>query len=83
MSALRTMVKLRSTSAATPAAHWYPRETVQDGNAWIVGNTPGFRTKVDLAADVPPLQESQQQLRALDAQRAQPEMTTPTPTRVM
>ncbi|TKA17079.1 DUF6792 domain-containing protein [Xanthomonas euvesicatoria] len=57
--------------------------TVQDGNAWIVGNTPGFRTKVDLAADVPPLQESQQQLRALDAQRAQPEMTTPTPTRVM
>ncbi|MBV6802983.1 DUF6792 domain-containing protein [Xanthomonas euvesicatoria] len=57
--------------------------TVQDGNAWIVGNTPGFRTKVDLAADVPPLQESQQQLRALDTQRAQPEMTTPTPTRVM
>ncbi|MCC8913501.1 hypothetical protein LOF27_08930 [Xanthomonas euvesicatoria] len=57
--------------------------TVHDGNAWIVGNTPGFRTKVDLAAEVPPLQESQQQLRALDAQRAQPEMTTPTPTRVM
>ncbi|MCD0264967.1 hypothetical protein JWH11_00570, partial [Xanthomonas melonis] len=57
--------------------------TVQDGNAWIVGNTPGFRTKVDLAADVPPLQESQQQLRALDAQRSQAEMTPPTPTRVM
>ncbi|MGV7180022.1 DUF6792 domain-containing protein, partial [Xanthomonas axonopodis] len=57
--------------------------TVQDGNAWIVGNTPGFRTKVDLAAEAPPLQESQQQLRALEAQRAQPEMTAPTPTRVM
>ncbi|MFO3707491.1 DUF6792 domain-containing protein [Xanthomonas codiaei] len=57
--------------------------TVQDGNAWIVGNTPGFRTKVDLAAEAPPLQESQQQLRALDAQRVQPEMTAPTPTRVM
>lgn len=57
--------------------------TVHDGNAWIVGNTPGFRTKVDLAAEAPPLQESQQQLRALEAQRAQPEMTAPTPTRVM
>ncbi|WP_349656262.1 DUF6792 domain-containing protein [Xanthomonas sp. 10-10] len=57
--------------------------TMQEGNAWIVGNTPGFRAKVDLAAEAPPLQESQQQLRALDAQRAQPEMTAPTPTRVM
>ncbi|WP_372356692.1 DUF6792 domain-containing protein [Xanthomonas sp. NCPPB 3443] len=57
--------------------------TVQDSNAWIVGNTPGFRTKVDLAAEAPPLQESQQQLRALDAQRAQSEMAAPTPTRVM
>ncbi|WP_338339880.1 MULTISPECIES: DUF6792 domain-containing protein [Xanthomonas] len=57
--------------------------TVQDSNAWIVGNTPGFRTKVDLAAEAPPLQESQQHLRALDAQRAQSEMTAPTPTRVM
>ncbi|MBV6805194.1 DUF6792 domain-containing protein [Xanthomonas euvesicatoria] len=57
--------------------------TVQDGNAWIVGNTPGFRTKVDLTAEAPPLQESQQQLRALDAQRSQAEMTPPTPTRVM
>ncbi|ASK90477.1 hypothetical protein KWH04_13185 [Xanthomonas campestris pv. trichodesmae] len=57
--------------------------TVQDGNAWIVGNTPGFHAKVDLAAEAPPLQESQQQLRALEAQRAQPEMSAPTPTRVM
>ncbi|MBO9767830.1 MULTISPECIES: DUF6792 domain-containing protein [Xanthomonas] len=54
--------------------------TVHDGNAWIVGNTPGFRTKVDLAAEAPPLQESQQQLHALDAQ---PEMIAQTPTRVM
>ncbi|MCC4589483.1 hypothetical protein LL962_20720 [Xanthomonas sp. NCPPB 1067] len=57
--------------------------TVQDGNAWIIGNTPGFRTKVDLTAEAPPLQESQQQLHALDAQRSQAEMTPPTPTRVM
>ncbi|MCD0244409.1 DUF6792 domain-containing protein [Xanthomonas melonis] len=57
--------------------------TVQDGNAWIVGNTPGFRTKVDLTAEAPPLQESQQQLRALDVQRAQAEVTAPTPMRVM
>ncbi|MCD0277420.1 hypothetical protein JWH04_00165, partial [Xanthomonas melonis] len=57
--------------------------TVQDGNAWIIGNTPGFRTKVDLTAEAPPLQESQQQLRALDVQRAQAEVTAPTPMRVM
>ncbi|QER96081.1 hypothetical protein FLG15_20075 [Xanthomonas phaseoli pv. dieffenbachiae] len=57
--------------------------TVHDGSAWIVGNTPGFRTKVDLAAEAPSLQESQQQLRTLDAQRAQPEMTAQTPTRVI
>ncbi|MEB2186192.1 DUF6792 domain-containing protein [Xanthomonas campestris pv. campestris] len=57
--------------------------TVQDGNAWIVGNTPGFRAKVDLSADVPPLQESEQHSRALDAQRSQPEMTQQSPARVM
>ncbi|WDM80953.1 hypothetical protein K6979_06655 [Xanthomonas cucurbitae] len=57
--------------------------TVQDGNAWILGHTPGFRTKVDLAADVPPLQESQQQSHALDAQRPQPDMPPPAPTRGM
>ncbi|MEA9563839.1 MULTISPECIES: DUF6792 domain-containing protein [unclassified Xanthomonas] len=57
--------------------------TVQDGNAWIVGNTPGFRAKVDLSADVPPLQESQQHSRALDAQRSQPEMTQQSPARVI
>ncbi|MEA9609085.1 DUF6792 domain-containing protein [Xanthomonas campestris pv. plantaginis] len=57
--------------------------TVQDGNAWIVGNTPGFRAKVDLSADVPTLQESQQQSRALDAQRSQPEVTQQSPARVM
>ncbi|WP_460764365.1 XVIPCD domain-containing protein [Lysobacter fragariae] len=36
---------------------------VHDGNAWVVGKTPGFWTKVDLAATPPPLQES---LRAVD-----------------
>lgn len=35
--------------------------TVQDGNAWIVGHTPGFRAKVDLAAEVPPVQDSLRQ----------------------
>ncbi|KPN04915.1 hypothetical protein [Xanthomonas arboricola] len=57
--------------------------TVQDGNAWIIGNTPGFRAKVDLSADVPPLQESEQHSRALDAQRSQAEMTQQSPARVM
>ncbi|MEQ7330310.1 DUF6792 domain-containing protein [Xanthomonas campestris pv. campestris] len=56
--------------------------TVQDGNAWIVGNTPGFRAKVDLAAEVPPVQESLRQSQALDSQRSQ-EMAQPSPARVL
>lgn len=56
--------------------------TVQDGNAWIVGNTPGFRAKVDLAAEAPPVQESLRQSQALETQRSQ-EMAQPSPTRVM
>ncbi|MEA9579716.1 DUF6792 domain-containing protein [Xanthomonas nasturtii] len=56
--------------------------TVQDGNAWIVGNTPGFRAKVDLAAEVPPVQDSLRQSQALDTQRSQ-ETAQPTPARVL
>ncbi|CAE1138546.1 lipase family protein [Xanthomonas euroxanthea] len=56
--------------------------TVQDGNAWIVSNTPGFRAKVDLAAEVPPVQESLRQSQALDSQRSQ-EMAQPSPARVL
>ncbi len=56
--------------------------TVQDGNAWIVGNTPGFRAKVDLAAEAPPAQESLRQSQALDSQRSQ-EMAQPSPARVL
>ncbi|MBB4591604.1 DUF6792 domain-containing protein [Xanthomonas cannabis] len=56
--------------------------TVQDGNAWIVGNTPGFRAKVDLAAEVPPAQESLRQSQALDTQRSQ-EISQPSPARVL
>ncbi|NIK39028.1 pimeloyl-ACP methyl ester carboxylesterase [Xanthomonas arboricola] len=56
--------------------------TVQDGNAWIVGNTPGFRAKVDLAAEVPPVQESLRQSQALDTQRSQ-EVSQPSPARVL
>ncbi|GAB3350661.1 XVIPCD domain-containing protein [Lysobacter tyrosinilyticus] len=37
---------------------------VMDGQAWVVGKTPGYWAKVDLSAPVPPLQES---LRAVDA----------------
>lgn len=57
--------------------------TVQDGTAWILGNTPGFRAKVDLSETVPPLQESIHQSQALDAQRSQPDMTPSPPTHVM
>ncbi|MCC8475650.1 hypothetical protein LN458_16840 [Xanthomonas arboricola] len=56
--------------------------TVQDGNAWIVGNTPGFRAKVDLAAEAHPAQESLRQSQALDSQRSQ-EMAQPSPARVL
>lgn len=56
--------------------------TVQDGNAWIVGNTPGFRAKVGLAAEVPPVQESLRQSQALDTQRSQ-EIAQPSPARVL
>lgn len=57
--------------------------TAHQDAVWIVGQTPGFRVKVDLSEGVPPLQESIRQSQALDTQRSQPDMTPPTPTRVM
>lgn len=57
--------------------------TAHQDAVWIVGQTPGFRVKVDLSESVPPLQESIRQSQALDTQRSQPDMTPPTPTRVM
>ncbi|MCL1528643.1 DUF6792 domain-containing protein [Xanthomonas nasturtii] len=57
--------------------------TAHQDAVWIVGQTPGFRVKVDLSEGVPPLQESIRQSQALDAQRTQPDMTLQLPTRVM
>ncbi|MCC5049767.1 DUF6792 domain-containing protein [Xanthomonas campestris] len=57
--------------------------TAQQDTVWIVGQTPGFRVKVDLSEGVPPLQESIRQSQALDTQRSQPDMTPQPPTRVM
>ncbi|SMQ94504.1 DUF6792 domain-containing protein [Xanthomonas fragariae] len=57
--------------------------TAHQDAVWIVGQTPGFRVKVDLSEGVPPLQESIRQSQALDAQRTQPDMTLQPPTRVM
>ncbi|MCD0280011.1 hypothetical protein JWH04_13875 [Xanthomonas melonis] len=57
--------------------------TVHDNAAWIVGTTPGFRTKVDLSETAPPLQESIRQSQALDAQRSQPDVALQSPARVM
>ncbi|MCD0256702.1 hypothetical protein JWH11_00605, partial [Xanthomonas melonis] len=57
--------------------------TVHDNAAWIVGTTPGFRTKVDLSETAPPLQESIRQSQALDAQRSQPDVALQPPARVM
>ncbi|MCE4300397.1 MULTISPECIES: DUF6792 domain-containing protein [Gammaproteobacteria] len=57
--------------------------TAHQDAVWIVGQTPGFRVKVDLSESVPPLQESIRQSQALDTQRSQPDMTPQPPTRVM
>ncbi|MBV6690378.1 hypothetical protein KV692_21650 [Xanthomonas euvesicatoria pv. physalidis] len=51
--------------------------TAHQDAVWIVGQTPGFRVKVDLSEGVPPLQESIRQSQALDTQRSQPDMTPP------
>ena len=48
--------------------HQLDKVAVQDGQAWVVGRTPGFWAKVDLSAPVPPLEES---LRVADASSAQ------------
>ena len=40
------------------------RVAVHEGQAWVVGKTPGFLARADLGAPVPPLQES---LRAAEA----------------
>ncbi|MEA9609035.1 DUF6792 domain-containing protein [Xanthomonas campestris pv. plantaginis] len=57
--------------------------TSHQDNVWIVGQTPGFRVKVDLSESVPPLQESIRQSQALDTQRSQADMTQQSPARVM
>ncbi|WDK83948.1 DUF6792 domain-containing protein [Xanthomonas campestris] len=57
--------------------------TSHQDSVWIVGQTPGFRVKVDLSETVPPLQESIRQSQALDTQRSQPDMTQQPPARVM
>ncbi|RFF67040.1 hypothetical protein, partial [Xanthomonas campestris] len=57
--------------------------TSHQDSVWIVGQTPGFRVKVDLSETVPPLQESIRQSQALDTQRSQPDMTQQSPARVM
>ena len=40
------------------------RVAVHDGQAWVVGKTPGFLARADLGAPVPPLQESLQMAEA-------------------
>ncbi|WDJ89011.1 hypothetical protein JH302_17630 [Xanthomonas campestris] len=59
------------------SVHQLQSVTAHQDAVWIVGQTPGFRVKVDLSEGVPPLQESIRQSQALDAQRAQPDMTPP------
>ncbi|MCC5049762.1 DUF6792 domain-containing protein [Xanthomonas campestris] len=59
------------------SVHQLQSVTALQDAVWIVGQTPGFRVKVDLSEGVPPLQESIRHSQALDAQRAQPDMTPP------
>ncbi|AZR23823.1 hypothetical protein NX81_017725 [Xanthomonas vasicola] len=56
--------------------------TANQDAIWILGHTPGYRVKVDLAESIPPVQESIRQSQALDAQRSPPDLT-PSPTRVL
>ncbi|WAH64139.1 phospholipase effector Tle1 domain-containing protein [Xanthomonas hortorum] len=57
---------------------------LQQGNVWIVGETPGFRVKVDLSAPMPLLDESIRQSQALDEQRIRPTPDrTPSPAHSM
>ena len=49
--------------------HQLDKVAVVDGNAWVVGRTPGFLAKVDLSAPVPPLAESLRQSEQLDQQQ--------------
>ncbi|OAX87262.1 hypothetical protein A7D16_16260 [Xanthomonas nasturtii] len=57
--------------------------TLHQGSIFILGQTPGFRAKVDLSEAVPPLQESVRQSQALDAQRSQQDTVEQAPTRSM
>lgn len=38
--------------------------TVQDGKAFVMGTTPGFRTAIDLAQAPPPLEQTSAKLLA-------------------
>jgi len=51
-------------------AHQLDRVAVVDGNAWVVGRTPGFLAKVDLSAPTPPLSESLRQSEQVDQQQS-------------
>jgi hypothetical protein len=51
-------------------AHQLDRVAVVDGNAWVIGRTPGFLAKVDLSAPTPPLAESLRQSEQVDQQQA-------------
>jgi len=51
-------------------AHQLDRVAVVDGNAWVVGRTPGFLAKVDLSAPTPPLSESLRHSEQMDQQQA-------------
>ncbi|GAB3380745.1 hypothetical protein [Lysobacter fragariae] len=56
--------------AGVRAVNGLDKVTVHDGNAFVMGKTPGFWAKVDLSAPAPPLTESLRQCEQLDQQHA-------------
>ena len=68
-------VTLQAKQNGIDSADKLQNVTVQDGKAFVMGTTPGFRAAVDLNQPAPPLEQTSAQLLAGQAsqQRAQDE----------
>ena len=57
-------ITLHAKQDGIDAAHKLQSITVQDGKAFVMGTTPGFRTAIDLAQAPPPLEQTSAKLLA-------------------
>ncbi len=57
-------ITLHAKQDGIDAAHKLQSITVQDGKPFVMGTTPGFRTAVDLAQALPPLEQTSAKLLA-------------------